>query len=123
MNPLPPRKQLEHDLERDLRKYMQELGWTTEKTHGNLYQKGWPDLYCLHPGPAPGSKVRGPIQRWVEMKRPGEGELEPTQKKLFAKWTKAGVGVWVLTGIADYHKLFLPPNWVWWLDPKLKKLL
>jgi hypothetical protein len=114
MNPLKKKAKLEKDHQEELRKFMRALGWHTEKAHGSLFQKGWPDLFCMH--------VKHGV-RWVEMKRPGQGELELSQVKLFRQWSSHGVGVWVLTTVADYSKLFQPPNWHWWLDPELRRLL
>ena len=101
---------------------MRSLGWNVEKTHGNLYQKGWPDLYAMHPG-LPNVDGGRPLTRWIEMKRPGQGELENSQKILFRQWTDHGVKIWVLTTVADYEKLFKEPNWHWWLDPVLRRML
>ena len=120
MDPKKQRAKLEKDHELELRRLMRTLGWHTEKTHGSLFRKGFPDLFCMHPTLGPGST---PIQRWVEMKRPGQGELEESQKVKFRLWTNAGVGIWVLSSAADYDKLFKPANWHWWLDPELRKLL
>lgn len=81
-------------------------GWTiVDKTHGNCYQPGWPDLYCFHP-------VRG--ARWVEVKTP-TGDLTPAQRARFACWTAAGLGVWVLDQSFDLSPLFKEPNWTNWL--------
>lgn len=122
MNPIPPRKPLEKDEESALRRYMAQLGWLTEKTHGNVFMKGWPDLYAMHPRLIlPGTKKPQAVSRWIELKRE-DNVLEPTQKQKFALWTSHGMGIWVLRGVDDYHLLFEPPNWMWWLDQKLKKL-
>jgi hypothetical protein len=118
MEPMKKRNPLEKEKENELRAFMKKLGWHTEKTHGNLFQHGWPDLYCLHPTLAGGS----PMQRWVEVKRGGQGRLESSQVHKFSLWKKFGLGVWVLTGPEDYGKLFLPPNWWEFLDPDIRRL-
>lgn len=122
MNPIKKKTKLEKDHENELRRLMRSLGWHTEKAHGNLFQKGWPDFYAMHPG-LKGVEGGRPLQRWVEMKRPGQGELEQSQIILFRQWSSHGVGIWVLTTVADYDKLFQPPNWHWWLDSDLRKRL
>lgn len=114
MDPIKKKRKLEKDHENDLRKFMRAAGWHTEKTHGSLFMEGWPDLYCIH-------KQHG--SRWVEMKRPGDGELEASQKKKFQLWLDHGMGVWILTKVEDYPRLFDKPNWHWWLDPVLRKML
>lgn len=106
MKPYKPKKP-ETKRQRELRELMHSLGWMTEKTHGSLYQKGWPDLFCSH-------KTYG--VRWIEVKT-GKGRLKESQVATFTKWTSFGVQIWVLTGPDDYPLLFKPPNWWRWLDP------
>lgn len=113
MDPLPRKGRLEKDEEKDLRRHMEKLGWHVEKTHGSLYQQGWPDLYAMH-------VAHG--QRWIEMKRKSGGKLELSQVKKFSIWTKFGLGVWVLTGVEEYNLLFKNPNWHFYLDPQLRRL-
>lgn len=114
MNPLEGgRKRLEKDEENAFRKLLVSKGWHVEKTHGSLYMKGWPDLYCIHPAYGP---------KWIEVKRPGEGKLEDTQVKKFNEWRKYGLGVWVVTGVKDYPLIFKQPNWHHFLDPALRRL-
>ena len=105
-------KKKEKAYEKELRAYMHEQGWHTEKTHGNAFQEGFPDLYCMHPKFG---------TRWVEMKRPEDGRLKASQIKKFSLWQAHGVGVWILTGPKDYKKLWDPPNWFRWLDPLMRK--
>lgn len=80
--------------------------WTVMSTHGNMYQHGFPDLYCCHP-------LHG--QRWVEVKRPNpkDSRFTAAQTKYFPLLSAAGIGIWVLTGSTteDYEKLFKKPNW------------
>lgn len=113
MDPLVRKGRLEKDEEKLLRAHMNKLGWHVEKTHGSLYQQGWPDLYAMH-------LAHG--QRWIEMKRKGTGALENSQAKKFSIWRKFGLGVWILTGPEDYSLLFKAPNWHIYLDAQLRRL-
>lgn len=81
---------------------MERKGWLTDKTHGNKFQSGWPDLYCHHP-------LHGGA--WIEMKATKRKKLTRSQRGLFARWSKYGVRIWVLTGPEDYDLLFDEPNW------------
>jgi len=86
-----------------LRRALRAEGWFTAKSHGNLYQAGWPDLLCYH-------RVHG--YRWVETKTE-RGRLTPAQFETFTAWTGAGISIWVLTE-PRLDRLFEPPNvWVW----------
>lgn len=81
--------------------YMKIRDWLVKATHGNMYQWGFPDLFCAH---------RRYGIRWVEVKTPS-GHFTPAQLEWFPKFQSAGVGVWVMLGTDDYSKLFGPPNW------------
>ena len=73
----------------------------TEKAHGSAYQRGWPDLYCVHPNFG---------SYWIEMKRPGE-QLRQTQMDRIRKWHKFGVRIFVLEGAHQVNRLLEKPNW------------
>lgn len=104
MKPFKGKPESETHLIKRIRKAALAAGWTlVAKTHGNAYQKGWPDLYMFHP-------ARGAV--WAEVKRPG-GRLTPDQRRRFAEWERAGVGVWVLEGV-NLAPLFERPNWRCW---------
>lgn len=96
-----PRSESEKELQRKVVARFRSEGWLVEKTHGSMYQKGWPDLMCRHPS-------LGLI--WVEMKRPGE-QLRPSQVAKFRLWSKYGHRIWVFTGPQDFKKLRHKPNW------------
>lgn len=106
MEPLKKKPDLEKVIYQRVRRALEADGWLVEKTHGSMYQVGWPDLFLCHPRHG---------MRWVELKRPREGKLKPSQEKKFARWQQHGVGIWILTGVADIPKLFEAPNWYWWL--------
>jgi len=42
--------------------------------------------------------------------------LRASQIATFAKWSKYGARIYVLTGPEDYDKLFGPPNWTFYLS-------
>lgn len=73
------------------------------ETHGNLYQRGFPDLYCTHP------KHK---QRWIEVKNPDNYSFTPAQLENFPLISK-GAGIWILVAATqdEYKKLFQAPNW------------
>lgn len=81
-------------------------GWYVLRTHGNMYQAGFPDDYATH------SKY-GP--RWIEIKDPARrGDVfTNAQHEVFPKLCANGSGVWVLTGAteSEYEKLFKKFNW------------
>lgn len=98
---------LEGTIQKEIREYLEERGWYTKKTHGSEYMDGFPDLYALH-------KRYG--QRWIEIKRPTLGKFTRAQLREFPIWTAHGVGIWVMTSIRDYKKLFDKPNWWQYVD-------
>ena len=103
-----PRLQPEQAGAKRLKTLMQRAGWEIDKTHGNVYMKGWPDYYAAH-------KRFG--TRWIETKASGTGQLSLGQIEFFNRWTRAGVGIWVLRDEKDYPWLFERPNWHLWIDP------
>lgn len=114
MNPLGEKKKLEDSLVEEIRLKLEAEGWHTEKTHGSMYMKGWPDLYAMHPVHK---------SRWIEVKRREEGALEETQRKKFLLWAKHGVGVYILCGPEELGRLFGPPNWHLWMDNKTRRII
>lgn len=78
--------------------------WIVINTHGNKYQAGFPDLYCVH-------HVYG--ERWVEVKRPTFEVYTKYQNYYFPKIRN----VWVLSGTSksDYRKLWGDPNYAAYL--------
>jgi len=93
-----------------------------EITHGNVYQKGFPDLFLAH---------RKWGQRWVDCKVAGRYSFTTAQKIKWPIWEDKGVPLWILTAATDeeYAKLFKPPNWrdywnpSWGQLPDIDKLL
>lgn len=82
---------------------LESRGWTVMPTHGNLYQRGFPDLYAFN-------LMHG--QRWIEVKNPSKFAFTLAQRKYFPMMLNAGIGVWVLVGATEleYQKLFQDPN-------------
>lgn len=81
---------------------LEKFGYHVEITHGGMYQQGWPDLYCMHPGLG---------TYWVELKVPG-GKLRRSQIEKFTLWSKYKVKIWVVTSHFEVPEIFdKPPNW------------
>lgn len=113
MRPLSKARPKEKTIERAIRVFLAKRGWLTEKTHGNQFQAGWPDLMLFH---TPYN------HRWLEVKRPG-GKLTPAQRKRFAEWETYGLGVWVADRVTMGSQtvedlLSGPPNWRDWLPKR-----
>lgn len=91
--------------------YLRHRGWYVIVTHGNMYQSGFPDLYCTH--------SRYGI-RWVEVKKPEMkgSKFTPAQLDVFPKLSAHGTRIWILSAATDeeYKKLFGPANWHLFLD-------
>lgn len=79
-------------------------GWFVKSTHGNLYQKGLPDLFATH------SKYGG---RWIEVKVADSYCFTGAQLEDFPKICANGTGIWILVNDSEeeYQKLFKPYNW------------
>lgn len=80
------------------------LDWFVKSTHGNLFQKGFPDLYACH---------RSYGARWIECKNPGHYRFTEAQIHDFTMMSAKGVGIWILISDDDSEiaKLFQPSNW------------
>jgi len=100
----------EADIQARLVKTLRSLEWFVKPTHGNMYQSGFPDLYCAH---------RKYGQRWIEVKLPGMigSKFTSAQLDTFPQLAAAGVGIWILTSHeeCELRKLFGPPNWYMFL--------
>ncbi len=104
MKKIRPKHGPEWVIQRDLMRYLRQRGWWVERTHGNLFQQGFPDLYVAH-------KEYG--QRWIDVKNPVAYRYTKSQCQKWPVWDAHGIGIWIITGAeeADYDKLFQPPNW------------
>lgn len=78
--------------------------WFVKSTHGNMFQKGFPDLYATH------SKFG---QRWIEVKCPTGYCFTAAQLEDFPKFCAHGSGIWVMTAATEieYACLWKPCNW------------
>lgn len=109
-------------IQQDLIKFLECRKWLVEATHGNLYQRGFPDLFCHH-------KQWG--YRWIDCKVKGRYSFTRDQKRKWPAWEAHGVGIWILTAATqeEYDKLFKPPNWrdywkpQWGVIPDIDALL
>jgi len=98
----------ERKIQNNIINFLRKKGWFIMVTHGNMYQRGFPDLWATH-------KFYG--ARWIEVKNPKKYEFTPAQIETFPKICSNGSDVWVL--IADteeeYEKLFKSGNWYLYL--------
>lgn len=102
--PIVPKKGPEAIIQTDLINFLKIRDWLVLITHGNLYQKGLPDLYCAHAAYG---------VRWIECKNPLAYSFTPAQRLVFPALSSKGVGVWILTAATEeeYLKLWRPANW------------
>lgn len=104
-------------IQRDLMRFLRERGWLVERTHGNLFQQGFPDLYVSH-------KKFG--QRWIDVKNPVSYQYTKAQCQKWPIWDSFGIGIWIIVGAnqEEYDKLFATPNWRdYWKESYDKYLL
>lgn len=105
---IPPKKGPEAIIQEKIIKKLTLLQWFVMETHGNLYQKGFPDLYATH-------KRYG--ARWIEVKNREAYRFTPAQLEMFPKFVANGAGIWILCGDEDSEiaKLSRPCNWGFYL--------
>src|SRR5690242_9889197 len=86
-------------IQQDLMAFLRAREWLVERTHGNLYQTGFPDLYVAH-------LKWG--QRWIDCKQPKKYKFTRDQKRKWPLWDQMGIGIWILTAATqeEYDKLF-----------------
>ena len=106
MTPFKPKVKTgpEAKIQEAITKKLKYLGWLVKATHGNMFQSGFPDLFCAH--------VRYG-QRWVEVKNPVSYKFTPAQREWFPQFSAAQCGIWILISDSEseINKLFGPPNW------------
>lgn len=98
-----PEKKIQEAIENMLRM----KGWHVMRTHGNLFQSGFPDIFACH------SRYG---QRWIEVKLPGMkgSKFTPAQMEHFPKICANGSGVWVMTSTSEQEYIAVikdKPNW------------
>lgn len=119
-----PVKGPEAKIQADIIKFLEDRKWYVLNTHGNMYQRGFPDLYACRRRYKYGVPTEGvyyadaPLVRWIEVKNPESYSFTPAQLECFPKLMAEGAGVWVMLGATEieYAKLFQPPNWVSYLS-------
>lgn len=97
-------------IQKDLIEFLESRKWLVERTHGNLYQEGFPDLYIACPQWG---------QRWIDCKNPERYSFTKAQRRKWPLWEQNGIGIWILVAASqeEYDKLFQPPNWrTYWKD-------
>lgn len=89
-------------------RYLRERDWFVRATHGNQYQSGFPDLFAAK---------RRYGMRWIEVKNTEKFRFTDAQMECFPKFSKNGVGIWVLQEATEssYDSLFRAPNWASYL--------
>lgn len=94
----------EAQIQQELIKFLRYREWYVMETHGNMYQKGFPDLYTTH---------RKYGIRWVEVKQPTGYSFTQAQMETFPLLSANGTGIWILSAATEmeYQKLWAPPNW------------
>lgn len=109
---LRPKRGPESEIQAKIIEYMKIRDWLVKETHGNIYQYGFPDLWCSH------SRYG---HRWIEVKNPLKYEFTPAQLDFFPKLCANGSGVWIMVAANEdeYKKLFERPNWYIYLMTKL----
>jgi len=95
---------------------LEECGWIVEVMHGNVFQKGIPDLYLFH---------RQYGHKWVDVKLPKGSVLTKAQCQKWPKWEAAGIDIWIMKAatIEEYQKLFQPANWREMWKPRYDKYI
>lgn len=106
--PLPETRGPERVIQDAIIAYLKLRDWHVMETHGNVYQQGFPDLYCIH------FRYR---QRWIEVKNPLKYKFTPAQLDNFPIISRVS-GIWIMTAATEfeYQKLFQPPNWWTYLE-------
>lgn len=107
-----------------LKNYLEYRGWMVYKLHGNVYQKGLPDLYITH-----GTYSA----RWIECKIKGHS-FTRAQRIVFPKMISHNVPLYLIEGVdfrgiegkeslqRAYQKLFNEPNLAYYLHYSNRKL-
>lgn len=100
---------VEAKIQNDIIKKLTLRDWICMPTHGNMFQRGFPDVYAVH-------LKHG--QRWIEVKNPRRFSFTAAQKKYFPIMSACGIGIWVLTSDSDleFEKLFQPPNMILYMN-------
>lgn len=100
-----PKTGPEEKIQKEIITFLTLRQWFIMPTHGNMYQSGFPDLYCTH--------YQHGI-RWVEVKLPNMkgSKWTPAQLEKFPKMMSHGTRIWVMTAATEeeYQLLFKQSN-------------
>lgn len=111
MNPVALRHKEgpEAKIQEKLIQFLRAREWFVKSTHGNMYQSGFPDLYCSH---------RRYGIRWIEVKYAESYSFTPAQLETFPLMSANGTGIWILVEACEeeYQKLWKPANWIMYLQ-------
>ena len=79
-------------IQKDLIAFLEARKWLVERTHGNLYQDGFPDLYiaCSQWG-----------TRWIDCKNPARYCFTKAQRRKWPVWEQNGIGIWILVAASQ----------------------
>ncbi len=99
-----PKAGPEEVIVQDIIKYLKARNWHVMRTHGNEYQKGFPDLWAMH------EDYRW---RWIEVKNPKAYSFTKAQLASFHLFAACGIGIWIMTcaDAYEYNLLLGQPNW------------
>ena len=116
MKKIRPKHGPEWRIQRDFIRFLRARSWWIERTHGNMFQCGFPDLYVTH-------KKFG--QRWIDVKNPVSYRYTKAQCQKWPVWHEYGIGIWIIVAatVGEYDKLFKPPNWRDYWKPRYDEYL
>lgn len=101
------RQKPERDLQNSIIEKLRAQEWLVKETHGNMFQAGFPDLYCAHAQYG---------ARWIECKNADSYKFTPAQHLWFPQFAAAGIGIWIVTRLDQVPDiLFKAPNWYMYL--------
>lgn len=94
----------EAKIQQEIISFLRMRGWLVKETHGNMFQSGFPDLYCSHPKYG---------MRWIEVKNQESYSFTPAQLIDFPLLSAHGTSIWILVAASEeeYAKLWKPANW------------
>lgn len=109
----------ESSIQNKIIEFLELRGWLVEKMHGNVFQKGIPDLYCFNPDLNPPEG----LHRWVDVKVKGQNTYTKAQCQKWPKWENRRLGVWIMMEATEeeYAKLFGEPNFRQYWKPRYDK--
>lgn len=75
------------------REHIERLGGIAKKIPGNMYMRGWPDVYISIDRLLGGRQMS--FQGWVEFKGPNT-PIEPLQKKIISDLQRCGTNAFII---------------------------